>query len=134
MYYPHILKTTHKVNLCVAFFPLKWEKNLSNGFHGSILYQYIYNHISMDSSGSSKCFKTFFNWIWAKNIFTNFLKPQLFDVALWMFYDFFLPEIVESIRTFDFEREPWKKVSFNKYLKEALRKILSIIYSMCLNF
>ena len=28
MYYPHILKTTLKVNLCVAFFSLKWEKKI----------------------------------------------------------------------------------------------------------
>ena len=69
-----------------------------------------------------------------KNIFTNFLRHRLFDVALWMFCDFFLPEIIESIDRFDFESEPWKKVPFDRYLKEAFRKIISITYSMWLEF
>ena len=133
----YVLPTHFKDNaqsepMCCIFFSEVGKKNLTNRIHGSILCQYIYNHISMDSSGSSKCVKTIFNWIWAKNIFTNFLRHQLFDMALWMYCDFFLLEIIDSIDTFDFESKPWKKVSFNKYLNEAWRKIISIIHSLWL--
>ena len=47
---------------------------------------------------------------------------------------FFLPEIIESIDRFDFESEPWKKVPFYRYLKEAFINIISITYSMWLEF
>ena len=132
MYYLHILKATLKVNLSVAFFLWSGEKksykwNSLFNFVPIHLQSFIYGLLSIQPM----CLN-YFQLNLSQKYFHKFSKASFIwygTVDVLWFFSFGNC----WVHTFDFEREPWKKVSFNKYLKEAWRKILSIIYSMCLN-
>ena len=134
MYCSQILKATYKVNLCVAFFLWREKKNLPF-LEMEFMVQFCINTFTIiylwtpqDPANVLELFSIEFE---PKNIFTNFLRHQLSDMALWMFCDFFCSGNYWVHTYIPF----WKRaMSLNKYLTEAWRKILSIIYSMWLGF